>query len=54
MGNKRVKITRGVLKGREGTVVKTNDKDRYGKSYVLKTDDGEIISPVDARDTKNV
>lgn len=51
---KKVKITKGVLKGKTGEIVHTNDKDRYGKSYVLKTDDGEIISPVAATDVKNV
>lgn len=51
---KRVKIVRGVLKGTTGKVVYTNDKDRYGsgKSYRIQTDDGEIISPVDANDVK--
>lgn len=51
---KRVQITKGVLKGRKGEVVKINDKDRYGQSYVIKDDNGEIISPVDSRDTKRI
>lgn len=51
---KRVEITKGVLKGTKGEVVHTSDKDRYGKSYRIKTDDGEIISPVDVNDVKRI
>lgn len=51
---KRAEIIKGVLKGTKGEIVNTNDKDRYGKSHTLKSDDGEIISPVGADEIKRI
>lgn len=53
MGQKK-QITKGVLKGKIGKIVATNDKDRYGKSHTLQTDDGEIITPVRPDEMKDV
>lgn len=50
---RKVEITKGVLKGKRGKIVDTDDT-RYGTSHKIQTDDGEIITPVRPDEMRDV
>lgn len=50
---KRVEIVKGVKQGRKGKVVKTTN-DEYGEHYMIRSDEGTIITPINSENTRDI
>jgi len=50
---KRVEIVKGVKQGRKGKVVETTNDD-YGEHYMIRSDEGTIITSIKSENTREI